>query len=193
MDPALTDVKLKNIIVHELHHVGLGTIYQKDSPLFSGLRDSTAKEILKWTQALGEGYALLAAAGGINRHPNYHDEELRAIWDERIKSVETDFLSINQFFLDILRQELDGETTTKLGFEMFGVQGPWYTVEWLVAVTIERALGRQRLIHCIGNPVEQFQVYNDVVKTYALSQPSWSQEIIDHLHENWLVDRCSRG
>ncbi len=34
----------------------------------------------------------------------------------------------------------------------FGVQGPWYTVGWQMAVIIEKQLGRERLIALHAGP-----------------------------------------
>lgn len=52
----------------------------------------------------------------------------------------------------------------------------------MVATTIERVYGRQRLVACIANPLQQFATFNRAVKIhnqeYGTSLPTWSPEII---------------
>ena len=42
----------------------------------------------------------------------------------------------------------------------FGVQGPWYTVGWKMAVVIERRFGRAKLIECMLDPRELLVTYD---------------------------------
>ena len=174
--------KTENTIIHELHHVGLGFVYQENSPVLRSASKPTVREMIKWTQALGEGYAMLAASGGADRHPSCHDLELKKNWDKRMEFFEADFLRVNQFFADLLNHQYDEEEAMKRGLEMMGTQGPWYTVGWQVAVTIERVYGRQCLVECIANPTLLFATFNRAAEIYnrdnRVSLPTWSQELI---------------
>ena len=45
--------------------------------------------------------------------------------------------------------------------EFFGVQGPWYTVGWKMAVLIEGTYGRERLIECMCDMRLLLSTYNE--------------------------------
>jgi hypothetical protein len=57
----------------------------------------------------------------------------------------------------------------------FGNQGAWYTVGWRMAVTIERRLGRARLIECIADVRTFLPAYNGVASEAGL--PRWDDEL----------------
>jgi Putative zinc dependent peptidase (DUF5700) len=56
------------------------------------------------------------------------------------------FAQLDQFFTDVLDEKLKGDDVDKRAFEFFGLLGPWYTVGWTMATTIEEELGRETLI-----------------------------------------------
>lgn len=184
LNPQYTKAEMENIIIHELHHVGLGEIYKA---IPSQIENSGLREIFRWTQALGEGYAMLAAAGGVDQHPVFYDSELKNKWDQRMDSFADDFEQVNKFFIKLLKQELNEADAMEKGFEMFGIQGPWYTVGWQVAVTIEKVYGRKSLIECIANPLQQFAMFNNAIKIHNLEQRivplGWSGEIINFIEK----------
>ena len=68
---------------------------------------------------------------------------------------------------------------------MFGVQGPWYTVGYKMAVVIERRYGRKRLIECMLDSRELLASYNlaatemhaSAKEKLALSSPELMQKI----------------
>jgi hypothetical protein len=57
----------------------------------------------------------------------------------------------------------------------FGNQGPWYTVGWRMAVTIERRFGRSRLIDCIADDRLFLRTYNAAADGTPL--PRWSTDL----------------
>lgn len=180
LDPVFNALKINNTIVHELHHVGLNSVYADYALNLSKLANQRTKNILRFTQPLGEGYAMLAAAGGPNTHPNAHDPKLRELWDERMNFFERDFKAIDCFLRRL--HELDERKAIEKGMEMMGIQGPWYTVGWQTAVVIEKILGRDSLISCIAEPAQLFLTYNQVVNQYnqefKTTLPPWSEELI---------------
>ena len=187
LNPDVTTSKLQNTIVHELHHVGLRTVYQGPNSVLDGVSDSRIKELLRFTQPLGEGYAMLAAAGGPHIHPNDHDPELKTFWDQRMVSYDQDFYAVNRFFCDLLAEKYDQEEAMEKGFEMMGIQGPWYTVGWKTATVIELVFGKRCLIQCIADPAQLFSTYNRATRVYnqnhGTSLPTWSLELVEAFNE----------
>lgn len=183
----VTTSRLQNTIAHELHHVGLRTVYQGPNSVLDGVEDSRIKELLRFTQPLGEGYAMLAAAGGPDIHPNDHDPELKILWDQRMTTFDRDFDDIDQFLCDVFTEKYDQEEAMEKGFEMMGVQGPWYTVGWKTAAVIELAYGKNRLIQCIADPTQLFSTYNQATsiykKNHGTSLPTWSLELVEAFNE----------
>jgi hypothetical protein len=69
-----------------------------------------------------------------------------------------------------------------VAYSFFGVQGPWYTVGWKMAVTIERHFGRARLIACMLDPRQVLAVYNQAAaeqdRAGGEQLPLWSPELL---------------
>ena len=66
----------------------------------------------------------------------------------------------------------------------FGVQGPWYTVGWLMASTVEREFGRPVLIGSLCEPTRFISLYNDAVQRASRRGtllPAWSRTLVDRL------------
>ena len=102
---------------------------------------------LKLVGAFGEGFAMLAAAGGPDVHPHaVSGADERARWDKDVANFDADLKKVEQFLLDMLDGKLSEEEIQKIGFSFFGIQGPWYTVGWKMSVVIEKTYGRARLI-----------------------------------------------
>jgi Putative zinc dependent peptidase (DUF5700) len=187
LDPDISREEFENTVTHELHHIGYGTacplpaiearIAQQPAPV---------QELAKWIGAFGEGFAMLAAAGGPDVHPHAVSKaEDRQRWDRDMADFRTNQQELDLFFRKILKGELTQEQADKQAFTYFGVQGPWYTVGWKMAVTIEKAYGRRRLIEVICNGPALLATYNAAVST--VSKPGdeppalWSAEIIKAL------------
>jgi len=84
----------------------------------------------------------------------------------------------------VLQKQLTGDQLREAGFQFFGVQGPWYTVGWQMAVTIERAFGRAPLVEAFCDPRRLLTTYNEA----AVREPSsgsklglWSATVVGKL------------
>jgi Putative zinc dependent peptidase (DUF5700) len=163
LDPALDAAQFENTVAHELHHVGYAASCgpQSESPQFTSL-PKNVRTVYEWATAFGEGFAMLAAAGGPNVNP--HAESLpeeRARWDRSMTHYNENLGRLDRFFLAIAEKRLtDPREIRKEGYSFFGIQGPWYTVGWKMAVTIERTYGRARLIGCLCDPLRFLETYN---------------------------------
>ena len=164
LDPEVSAEKFDNTLAHELHHIGYanscGTLARQISE-DSTLSKST-RTVLEWIGAFGEGFAMLAAAGGPDIHPHAVSKPAeRARWDRDMKSFNQNVKEVERFFLDILDNKLTEEEIRETAFSFFGIQGPWYTVGWKMAVTIEKQYGRAKLIDCICDPHSLLPTYNE--------------------------------
>jgi hypothetical protein len=85
-------------------------------------------------------------------------------------------------FRDVLEGRLKGDEISKVAYSFFGIQGPWYTVGWKMAVTIEKTYGRARLIKCFCDPRGLLPTYNQAARehnrTSGDSLALWSQAVI---------------
>jgi hypothetical protein len=112
--------------------------------------------------AFGEGSAMLAAAGGPDVHPHAASRpQDRARWDRDLANFNQDVRALETFFLRVLDGGFSSkEEERKTAFSFFGVQGPWYTVGYKMAVTIEGRFGRGALIGAMRDPPKLLELYN---------------------------------
>jgi hypothetical protein len=165
LDPEESAASFENTVAHELHHIGYSSVAplaearQKDVP-------AKAKLAVDWMGAFGEGFAMLAAAGGPDVDPQATSSPKdQARWNHDMANFNQDLLSLQQFFLDVIDQKLVGEE--KIGEKahtFFGEQGPWYTVGYKMAVIVEKRFGRKTLIDCMLDPRELLSRYNQDAK-----------------------------
>ncbi len=187
LDPAASKEKFENNLAHEFHHIG----YSSCCP-----SKQTSEEIAKLPQltqgtvkmigAFGEGFAMLAAAGGPSVHPHaVSNSDERARWDKAVANFNDDLKKVETFFLDVLENRLTEDQRTKTYFSFFGIQGPWYTVGWKMAVVIETTLGRARLIECITDQRQLLATYNKAAVKYNRQRHEhlalWSESLIKRL------------
>jgi|HubBroStandDraft_6_1064221.scaffolds.fasta_scaffold11075_2 hypothetical protein len=183
LDPQESAAKFENIVAHELHHIGFASVEslakakQKDLP-------PNIKSAVEWMSAFGEGFAMLAAAGGPDIHPHaVSSAEERARWDHDMANYNQDLLTLQSFFLDIINQKFktDDEVREKAS-EFYGVQGPWYTVGYKMAVIVEKRYGRATLIDCMIDAREFLSRYNSAAAELNHSQKDqlvlWSSELM---------------
>ncbi len=193
LDAGVTPAKFKNTVAHELHHIGLASACPPAGveARWSALPPGT-RQLVKWLGAYGEGLAMLAAAGGPQVHP--HEVSLaedRARWDRDLASFDQNLEEQQRVFLDMLGGRLtDDHRIDEKMFTYFGVQGPWYTVGWRMAATIETELGRDRLIAAECDPSILLATYNEAAVAHNRSaQPKlalWSEALIGGLRASAL-------
>jgi hypothetical protein len=187
LDPTVSPAKFENTLAHELHHIG----FSSSCPTAAAERASAAlppypQEVMKWIGAFGEGFAMLAAAGGPRVHPHaVSNAEERARWDRDVANFNADLKKVERFFHDTLDERLTDEEIRQTASSFYGVQGPWYTVGWQMAVVIERAYGRAKLIECLCDQRQLLPTYNQAAtKLQRQFRPPlavWSEGLFDAL------------
>ena len=168
LDPAVTREKFENTLAHELHHIGYGSScpLARTSNEIAKLPQNT-QMVIQLIGAFGEGFAMLAAAGGPDIHPHAVSEaEERARWDRDMANFNADLKKVEALFDDVLAGRLNNEQIENAASSFFGIQGPWYTVGWKMSVVIEKTYGRARLITCICDQRKLLPTYNRAVKKY---------------------------
>lgn len=181
LDPAVPGAKARNTLAHELHHIGMGAACPSRQEGTSA--SAPAAKLRTWMSAYGEGLAMLAAAGGPQIHPHaVSSAKERAQWDANIARIDALMAEQNAFFLKVLDgQAGDDAAIGKKMMSYFGVQGPWYTVGWKMAVTIEHQYGRQRVIDVFCDQRQLLAAYNEAAtlqnKTLATPLPLWDARL----------------
>lgn len=189
LDPALTREKFENTVAHELHHIGFASL-----PSDATKHEPKVQTVLDWMGAFGEGFAMLAAAGGPDVHPHARSSAAeRERWDRDVANFDGDLKKVERFFLDVLDGRLAAsDEISKVAYSFFGVQGPWYTVGWKMSVVVEKRYGRAVLIEGMHHPDRLLATYNRAAKeanghggeTLAL----WSDELLERIGATALVD-----
>ena len=184
LDPAVSREKFENTLAHELHHIGYSGSCpsQQTSDEIAGLSPN-AQTVLTWTGAFGEGFAMLAAAGGPDVHPHaVSNPEDRARWDRDIANFNDDLRKVETFFLNVLDNRLTKDEVLKTASSFYGVQGPWYTVGWKMSVLIEKTFGRAKLIECLCDQRKLLPTYNQAAIKYNRGARQrlalWSERLI---------------
>lgn len=187
LDPTVSQQKFENTLAHEMHHIGYGTSCPtKQTAAEREKLPPIVQAALTWTGAFGEGFAMLAAAGGPDIHPHaVSNDEERARWDKDVANFNSDLKKVEKFLLDILDGRLTGDDANKAGFSFFGTQGPWYTVGWQMAVLIEKTYGRAALIESFCDQRKLLSTYNRAAEKYNRNARNplslWSKSLVDRL------------
>ncbi len=187
LDPAVDKPKFENTLAHELHHIGFGTTCPPKQGA-SELTKLSANErsAVRILGAFGEGFAMLAAAGGPGIHPHaVSSVEERARWDQTMANVDADLRKVEKFFLDLLANRLTTDQIQETASSFYGIQGPWYTVGWQMAVTIEKQFGRRKLIESFCEQRTLLSTYNQAAIKHnrRARRPLalWSDELVTRL------------
>jgi len=187
LDPTKSRAVFENEFAHEMHHIGYGTACPTTAARTALTKlDSHSQNAFKWIGAFGEGLAMLAASGGPDLHPHApSSSEIKARWDRDVSNFNNDLRTVEKFLLDVLNRRLSKDEETRTAFSFFGVQGPWYTVGWQMAVVIEKTFGRARLIESFCDHQKLLSTYNTAVQRYNRKEgkklAAWSNELINEL------------
>jgi hypothetical protein len=185
LDPEMSREQFENHVAHEMHHIGYGTACPtKRAADEAARRPKNVQTALKWLQAFGEGFAVLAAAGGPDVHPHATSPaDERARWDRDVQNFNDDLKTLERFFLDVLGDRLTEDEAEGKARTFYGTQGPWYTVGWKMAVVIEKTYGRRKLIECMCDVRELLRTYNRAaVKFNRRSRDKlalWSESLVE--------------
>jgi hypothetical protein len=181
IDPEVTKEQFENTLAHELHHIGYGgSCPSKQARQEISKLDDKTQSVIQWIGAFGEGFAMLAAAGGPDMHPhNFSKAEDRARWDRDVANFNDDLKKLESFFNEVLAGKLSKEEEQKVSFSFFGIQGAWYTVGWKMAVTIEKAFGRAKLIEAMCDQRTLLPIFNLAASRTNRSLFTWSPSIIE--------------
>lgn len=180
LDPLKSPEKVQNILIHEMHHIGYGSSFPVASAkaAIQALPEG-ARQAYDWISAFGEGFAMLAAAGGPEVHPHaVSPAEDRARWDRDLARFDADLREVEAFLLAVAQGQLAEEDAQKQGMAFFGRQGPWYTVGWRMAVTIEQAFGRPALLDCMRDPRLLLPTFNRAVEARKEALATWSPDLL---------------
>lgn len=187
LDPAKSKELFENHLAHELHHIGFGTACPTAKTNEEAKKlPPDVQRMLKWIGAFGEGFAMLAAAGGPDVDPHrFSAGEDQERWKKDVANFNNDLRTVEKFFLNLSGGKLSEKEETEKAYSFYGVQGPWYTVGWKMAVVIEKTLGRPTLIEVMCDQRKLLATYNKAVKQYNSRNHEnltlWSDELVDKL------------
>jgi hypothetical protein len=182
LDPEQTAAAFENTVAHELHHIGFASLApDPQAPEATGER---ARLAVQWMSAFGEGFAMLAAAGDVGTHPHaVSPPQVRERWDRDMDAFNANVRELERFFLDILEGRLEaGDELQRRGMSFFGVQGPWYTVGYRMAVIVERRFGREALLDAMRDPRLLLARYNAAAAELNQTGQSlalWSKPLLE--------------
>lgn len=187
LDPTKSKEIFQNEFAHELHHIGYSTACPTaDSTNRIDKLPQNTQRVFGWISAFGEGFAMLAAAGSADVHPHaFSLAKDRERWDKDVANFDNDLQTLERFFLDVADGKLSEQDERKTAFSFFGIQGPWYTVGWQMAVVIEKTLGRKKLIDCMCDRQMLLPTYNQAVEKYNRKHKKtlrkWSNDFLQRL------------
>jgi hypothetical protein len=185
LDPGQSKEKFENTLAHELHHVGYsGSCPSRRVSDEVAALPQNERIVVQLIGAFGEGFAMLAAAGGPDVHPHaVSGPEERARWDREAANFNDDLKKVETFFLAILDNRLAEDEIRKTAASFFGVQGQWYTVGWKMSVLIEKTYGRAKLLECICDQRKLLPTYNEAAAEHNRKSraplASWSASLIE--------------
>ena len=179
IDPSESAASFEHDVAHEMHHIGLSSVDKQYEQKIASL-PHTAKRTAELMGLFGEGEAMLAAAGGPDVDPvATESQEIKDYWVRGKRDFNSDLTKVSDFFLQVLNGKLQDEAIGEKASEFFGLQGPWYTVGYKMAVMVERRYGRAALIECMSDPRLLLARYNaaaEEINMRPVMQTSMDQE-----------------
>jgi hypothetical protein len=177
VDPAVPRaVAERDVVTHEMHHIG-------QAQSCPAMPDGAGPRALarRYVGALGEGLAMLAAAGSPDEDPHALSTEAeRARWRADFARWKNDLPRVDRFLLEVAEARLTGDSIVAAAAPFWGdAPGPWYTVGYAVSTTIERELGRDRLRRSLCDPAALLGAYNDAAARRGL--PRFSERLLRSL------------
>jgi len=160
----MSQAQFENTVAHETHHIGLNSLADQQQTRLVD-QPERVRRAVEWMGAFGEGEAMLAAAGSVERHPHWEDDAAsRARWDGDLMHFNTDVAQIAQLLSDILDGRLNTDEQIRQRAAPFWgeAQGAWYTVGYEMAALVERRFGRAALNEALLDPRELLVRYNQV-------------------------------
>ena len=185
LDPNKSREQFENMLAHELHHIGYaGSCPPKQVEEELDKLPANVKKALTWTSAFGEGFAMLAAAGGPDVHPHAVSPQAdRTRWDKDVANFNEDLKKVEKFLSDVLESKLSDEQIRQTGYSFMGIQGPWYTVGWKMSVLIEKTYGRSKLIECFCDQRKLLATYNQAAEKHNRNSREplvlWSNSVVN--------------
>jgi hypothetical protein len=160
VDPSVRAAEQQNVIAHELHHVGLAAACRASAAPPTDSVAARRQTALQWLGAFGEGVAMLAAAGGPSVHPHATSADaVRARWDRDVANAPADLARVATFLTRVLDGAVTGDAVRAEAMALYGEQGPWYTVGYVMARAVETAHGRERLLGALCDPAALLTAY----------------------------------
>jgi Putative zinc dependent peptidase (DUF5700) len=162
LDPDISPAQFENTVAHELHHIGLASLTAEYERRIEPLAPNPHKAA-EWMGALGEGVAMLAAAGSPDVDPVAAFGKADQIrWRQDMTGWDIRLMELDQFFADIVEGGFTKpEIVDHVAATFFGYRGQWYQVGYKMAVTIEKELGRPALIATMADPRDFLARYNE--------------------------------
>ena len=187
LDPDVSRAKFENTVAHELHHIGLASVESGYDKKIAALSER-ARAAASWIGAFGEGFAMLAAAGGPDVDPQAASPATQhARWDHDMANFSADLQSVNTFFLDVLNGKFPNQDAVdEKASTFYGQQGPWYTVGYKMAALVEKRFGRPALIETMVDPRKLLLLYNRAAAEQNAAGkeqlPLWSDELLKQVN-----------
>jgi len=187
LDPEESGAEFENTVAHELHHIGYSSIAELAEARQKDVSPD-AQPAVQWMGAFGEGFAMLAAAGGPDVDPHAASSaKERERWNHDLANFNNDLVALQQFFLDIISHKLVGQDKIAERASAFygDAQGAWYTVGYKMAVLVEKRFGRKVLIQCMLDPRELLARYNQAAEELNRGGGDklalWSPELLEEI------------
>jgi len=182
LDPNAPREDMAMTIAHEFHHIGYeSTCPSKEYKEWYAKQPKSVQISQTWLRAFGEGFAVLASAGSVDAEPyEFSRKEVKDAWKVGIANNADNMKKLEAFFEDVLDKKLSEDQASAKASEFYGMVGPWYTTGWVMATTIERAFGRDKLLACYLDPRLLLPTYNDAAKQVG-DLPIWPDDLVKRM------------